>query len=54
MRPDVVIVVPPIDGFTASFEDRDETMRVEPFVSNLAVQRFDLRVLRWFSGFDEM
>lgn len=54
MRPSFVVVQPPALGQLSHLEDVREAMQVEQFVADLAVERFDVRVLRWLAGLDEM
>jgi hypothetical protein len=54
VRPNLVVVSPPLGGLASSFKDRHEAVRVEQLVTNLSVQRFDLSILGRFAGIDEV
>lgn len=54
VRPNLIVVVPPIDGCAPCFEDRHETVRVEELIADLAVEGLDLRILGRFAGIDEV
>jgi hypothetical protein len=48
-----VISVAPLAGCGSRFDQRSKPMSVEELGANAGVERFDVRVLRRFSGLDE-
>ena len=54
MRPNVVVVEKPVSGLSPRFEDTDEAMHIEDFVSGFSVERFDVGVLRRLARLDEV
>jgi hypothetical protein len=54
VRPNLVVIGAPNLSSPARLEDIRERMHVEQFVADLAVKRFDVCVLRWFAGLNEV
>jgi hypothetical protein len=54
MRPRFVVISKPIGGSPSSFEYRQESMHVEELVAYLPVERFNVCILRRFSGRNEV
>lgn len=54
MGSDVVVVNEPVCGFASSSSKAEERVFVEELVTDARVEAFDVGVLRWFAGRDEV
>ena len=53
VRSNLVVVTPPVGDDVAGLGERDEPMLVEALVAELAVEAFDVAVLRRAARFDQ-
>lgn len=49
----MIIVIAPLSNVSPSFIDRSKPVLIQTFISKLAVQALDKRILSWFTWLDE-
>ena len=53
MRPEPIVAMPPFFNDRPCLAQGREPFQVQAFVSQFAVEAFNVRVLNWFSRFDK-